>query len=366
MKKTIVIFSNPFGYGPTGNAIPILYSLLEKIKDVDIVFAGSNLCMEIVSDIPVKKICLDERNESEIENYLKTLENPYVIASQNKFCIKVAKKLSIPCSYIDILAWFWKEIPQDHFLADEIFWIKFPGIEKKIPKGKNNIHIVSSIITTIPLTAGKTNKLTIHIGGAKYPLLDNTPYSYLNLISKGLNALKTNFDRILFVAGTEAINYLKQKVTNEKILLASLPKDKFICELEQSTHMLTTAGVSSTLESFALNVPTSFLLPLNLSQIALIDMLKEQGLNPQCLEWGNYINISGKLRDMTEKEALAEIDKYAKTVNGDDDLSEKFVQNFIQIAESIPENSKQRELIKYMGETGANEIVDILIKKWNL
>jgi hypothetical protein len=366
MKKTIIIFSNPFGYGPTGNAIPILYSLLEKTKNIDIVFAGSGLCMEIVSNVSVKKVYLNERNESEIENYLKTIENPYVIASQNKFCIKIAKKLSIPCSYIDVLAWFWKEIPQDHFLADEIFWIKFPNIEEKIPKEKDNIHIVSSIITTIPPTTRKINKLTIHIGGAKYPLLNEIPFSYLNLISKGLNALKTNFNNILFVAGTEAINYLKQKVTNEKILLVSLPKDKFICELEQSTHMLTTAGVSSTLESFALNVPTSFLLPLNLSQVALIDMLKEQGLNPQCLEWDNYTKVNNKLRDMTEKEALVEIDRYAKTLDYDDNLSKKFMQDFIQIAESIPENSKQKELIEYMGKSGANEIVDILAKKWAL
>ena len=48
------------------------------------------------------------------------------------------------------------------------------------------------------------------------------------------------------------------------------------------------------------------------------------------------------------------------------DELKKFVQDFIQIAESIPENSKQRELIKYMGETGANEVVDVLIKKWDL
>ncbi len=366
MKKTIVIFSNPFGYGPTGNAIPVLYSLLKKVKDTDIIFAGSDLCMEIISDVPVKKIFVDERNEEQIEKFLETIENPYVIASQNKFSIKVAKKLSIPCAYIDILAWFWKKIPDDHFLADEIFWIKFPGIEKRILKNKNNIHIVSSIITVTPSTTKKNRKLTIHIGGAKYPLFDGIPYSYLNLIAKGLNALKTNFDEILFVAGTEAIDYLKQKVTNNKIVLTSLPKNEFIHELEESAHMLTTAGVSSTLESFALDVPTSFLLPLNLSHIALIDMLKDQGLNPQCLEWANYVEVSNKLRDMDEKEGLIEIDTYARIVDSNEDLGKKYIDDFIQMAESIPNNLKQKELIKYMGESGADEIVDILIKKWNL
>lgn len=48
------------------------------------------------------------------------------------------------------------------------------------------------------------------------------------------------------------------------------------------------------------------------------------------------------------------------------DLSNKFIQDFIKMANSIPENSKQKELIKYMGESGSDEIVDILITKWGL
>ena len=67
-----------------------------------------------------------------------------------------------------------------------------------------------------------------------------------------------------------------------------------------------------------------------------------------------------------EKEALFEIDKYAKNVDRDNDLSSKFIQDFVKMVNSIPENSKQKELIKYMGKSGAYEIVDVLITKWNL
>ena len=38
MKKNIIVFSNPFGYGPTGTAIPVLTSLLGKVKDSEILF----------------------------------------------------------------------------------------------------------------------------------------------------------------------------------------------------------------------------------------------------------------------------------------------------------------------------------------
>ena len=213
MKKTIVIFSNPFGYGPTGNAIPVIKSLLDRSNGFEVVFAGSGLCMEVASGMSIRCVRLNERDETEIEGFLKTIRCPYVIGSQNRFCVRVAKRAGIPCAFIDTLAWFWKEIPADHLLADEIFWIKFPQIQRKIPSGKKNIHIVSSIVTTIPSSGIKKYKqLIIHIGGAKYPLMEKLPYNYLNLISEGLNGLATSsfFDRVLCAGGFEAIAYLKK------------------------------------------------------------------------------------------------------------------------------------------------------------
>ena len=366
MKKTIVVFSNPFGYGPTGNAIPILESLFKKTKDIDIIFAGSGLCMEIASGLPVKRVLLDERDEEQIEVFLKSLDNPFVIGSQNRFCIKVAKRLGIPCSFVDILAWFWKEIPQDHLLADEIFWINFPSIENKIPKNQNNIHVVSGIINTLEHSTKEAGRLMIHIGGAKYPYSNDVPSAYLNLMAKGLNEAGEGLDSIIFASGMDAISYLKQSVFNKKALLISLPKDKFIQELGRSEHVMTTAGVSSTLESFSLDIPTSFLLPLNLSQVALADILSERGCFDSCLKWEDYVDVDKDLRDMTEKDAISEINRYAEIIDKDEKLSRKFVKDFVGMTKTIPDRSEQTKLIKSIGESGADEIVEILTQKWSL
>lgn len=366
MKKNIIVFSNPFGYGPTGVAISVLNILLSKIKHAEIIFAGSDLCMEIIPDFNVKKVHLNERNEEEIEKYLKTVENPYVIGSQNRFCIKVAKRLNIPCAFIDILAWFWKEIPNDHLLADEIFWIKFPFVESKIHAGMRNIHIVQSIISTLSKVHTKLNNLLIHLGGAKYPYDNSIPYSYLNLLSKGLNALGGHFDNVTLVTGNEASNYLKNIVTNEDINFPSLRHDEYMSLLRQSNHLLTVAGVSSTLESFSIGVPVSFLLPLNQSHMALTELLIGQDLNPQYLNWNNYVSVDKNLENMTEKNVISEIEKYASKVDKDPVLSKKFVEDFLSICNSIPDNKKQIDLIKYMGESGAEDIIDILSKKWSL
>lgn len=47
MKKTIVIFSNPFGYGPTGKAIAIAEAFI-KSGYKDILFAGNSFVQEII------------------------------------------------------------------------------------------------------------------------------------------------------------------------------------------------------------------------------------------------------------------------------------------------------------------------------
>jgi hypothetical protein len=365
MKKNIIVFSNPFGYGPTGTAIPVLTSLLGKVKDSEILFAGSGLCMEIMSGINVKKVYLNERDEEEIIKYLRTVENPFVIGSQNRFCIKAARKLNIPCSFIDILAWFWKEIPPDHLLADEIFWIKFPGVEKKIPQDKKNIYLVSSIIRTPVKKTPNRKYLAVHVGGAKYPPLNEVPRFYLNLIAKGLNEIDISgaYEGITFSGGSEAVDYLKQKINNAKVIFV---REDYIQKLSQSSHLLTNAGVSSTLESFSLNVPTSFLPPLNLSQAALLDVLLKNDCAPNYMIWNKYVDERRDLRDMIEKDAIAEINNYAKIVDEDRNLSAKFVKDFVNLATFIPDNSKQVKLIEYLGYSGADEVVEILCKKWNL
>jgi hypothetical protein len=369
MKKTIVVFSNPFGYGPTGNAIPVIKSLLEKIKkteDIEIVFAGSGLCMEIVSDVPVKKVLVNERDVEKVKEYLKTVENPLVISSQNYFCARAAKELGITCAFIDILAWCWKVIPPENFVANEIFWIRFPDIEKRIPEEyKNNIHIVSSIIRRLPAVAVKEKQLMIHIGGAKYPLAEKMPYAYFDLMAKGLNALKAdkNFDRVIFTGGSEAVDYIQPKVNNDLVVMI---KENFIQELNKSAHVLTVAGVTSTFESFSFNVPTSFLLPLNLSHMALEDILRNHDCAPNRMEWENYVTVHKDLRNMTEREAIAFIDSYAKIIVEDETLTKKYIEDFVRLATTIPDNANQQKLIQYIGDTGGDEIVDILADRWEL
>ena len=70
MKRTIVIFSNPFGYGPTGKAVAIAKELLARDYLLDVIFAGGSFARGIVPH-EIRCTDIDERNEVEITELLK-------------------------------------------------------------------------------------------------------------------------------------------------------------------------------------------------------------------------------------------------------------------------------------------------------
>ena len=113
MKKSkhIVVASNPFGYGPTGNAIPILYELVDRFQEsssTTVHFIGSGLCIELLPDIEGVVIHqIDERSVEELESFLLTLDGSVLcVAVQNRFLSVASKNAGIECYFLDLLAWF--------------------------------------------------------------------------------------------------------------------------------------------------------------------------------------------------------------------------------------------------------------------
>jgi hypothetical protein len=367
MRKTIIVFSNPFGYGPTGNAIPVLETL-SKLKNVDLIFAGSGLCLEILPS-KYKSFILNERDETEIENFLNTFENPYVIGIQNRFSIKVCKRNNISCAFLDVLAWFWKKIPEDHLIADEIFWLNFGSMETK-EEYTEKINLISGIVEKSSFKNIKKDKenIIVHIGGANYPVIDGIPKNYLKLVSLSLNELsdKNLYKNIYFVTGKESANYVRSLGINNDVKVDSFSRENYLNILNHSNHLLTTAGVSSTLEGFYYNIPVSFLLPINLSHLALTNLLEERNLQIHKLDWNNYVKINEKLEQLTEKEGIKVIEACSEIVLSDTNLLNKYLRDFINLAENIPVLESQKIFINKIGYTGSKEMVEILTEKWNL
>lgn len=365
LDKTIIFFSNPFGYGPTGKVIALLDEFSNSWKG-DIVCVANGLTGEM-HDLKNKRrinfIKIDERNEEEIVKFLRKFRNPYVVSSLNRFAIKSANMLNIPSAIIDSLAWFWRKTPEEYLLADFYYCQKMPGIS--IKKISRNQKFVPAILGKLPKPIiRKKNFTLIHIGGISNPLTKEMPEYYLRVLAYCIN----NYDpkkKIIVAGGKKAISLFKKHIRRKNIILESFSRKEFINQIRSAKHFVTTSGLTATLEAFFLKTPTSFLLPTNLSQWSLAKNLSSKKCAPKRLLWEKYIKNTCLSEDLTEKETINILLNYGEAIYKEKKLLKSISNDFRDLLTNIPEISYQNDFISKMGSDGSKIISKELVKKWS-
>ncbi|MBI4185661.1 hypothetical protein HY524_01255 [Candidatus Berkelbacteria bacterium] len=358
MKPTIVVVANPFGYGPAGKAIAVAEEFHRR-GNTHVLIVGSSFIKEIIPSV-LEFREIDERNEKEIVNFLTTVENPVIFSSQNRFAIRAAKQINIPNAFLDGLSWFWHKIPHDHLLADEIFWMNYPDMLEKAQIVSRAITLVPAVVS-VPQPLNNRKGTLIHLGGCRNPLVELFPKQYLDLL---LRALKESTIDVTITGGADVIDFIRRSGFRGRA--ESLQHTDFVNALNKSKHFLTTAGQTATLEAFALGVPTSFLPPMNLSQLALTDLLSPSGAASQQLQWSNYDSDYGSIRTLTEKEALPAFASYAEALATDPEKLTHYTNDLSRILQTLPDRERQQSFIRQMGVDGQRIIVDHLIDVWDL
>lgn len=362
--KNILIFSNPYGYGPCGKALSIAREISNHNKKDRVYVCGSSYFKSIVGN-SCKFISLDERNEKDILKKInKVSGKKYIISSQNRFAIKVAKENNIPCAFLDGLSWFWKKIPDDHYLADIIFWLNYPGIKNKIPSEfKEKIYIVPGITANL----NNDNKLVkregviFYIGGCKNPLTD-LPKNYLNLIDKLFELFFNSYDvKIKIASDPFSVDYYKKNKLVISKYIKVFKHNAFIDQLAISSKLITNGGQTATMESFELKTPMEFFLPINLSQLALINKITKKNV----VFWKKYVIISKNIDDFTESETVVYFDEKAKLIINNKTLFNKLFKDFslmILRTKQVPES----DFLAKINTGGDKKIYQILSNKWGI
>lgn len=363
--RTAVFFSNPFGFGPTGTAIALIKEFKQSWPG-QVIFACSEFCRTLVNDKEIETISINERDEVEIEELLHSIPNPYVISSLNRFAVKIAQRNKIPCALIDVLMWFWNKVHEDFLLADYYYVQNIPGSEKNIPSTlQKKIVLVPAIIGDLP-PRKQGKHILLHIGGCQSPLYQGLQINYLNLLSSLLSGVvksDKDFPAIYVAGGTNAIDYLKSKKSN--VHLVSLDREAFLELLASSYYFITTPGLTATLEAFAIGVPTSFYLPGNLSQWALLKMLQQSKATENYLQWEDYCKLPDGFKNFTEGEAISKLEGYARDVLSNSQLMRVLQSQFLKILTTIPQKNIQQDYIEQIGVDGAKHVVADLKQKWS-
>jgi len=356
----VICFAKLFWYGPAGKALALV-DALKRNGFEDVSMAGSAHIQEIVPH-DVKFLNVDERSAEDIERLLIETEATHVIGSQNRFAIRAAKSQGIKSAFLDGLAWFWKDVPDEHLIADEIFWINFPQLKNRIPANKK-VTMVPAVVEHRSLKVQK-KKVIVHIGGCENPLTSTIPEAYLSLLAVVLNTYSGDC-QILVAGGVRAVEYLEILISNPRVACQSLKHDDFLTEVSGAKILFTTAGMTATLEAFSTGVPVAFLPPTNLSQYALVNLLALHGAAPVAIRWSNYTPVREDISMLTEKDAISTFDEIAFTVANNEESQARILGDMLKSLDERVVTRGQSKFIASVGTDGADAVARHLYKAWH-
>lgn len=366
MMKNIVIFSNPFGNGPAGKSVSIArYIVAHSNPETITVYICGSIQLISSTQKNLHFIKIDDRSETEISKVLDVIGGfVYVISSQNRFAIRVAKSKGVPCAFLDGLAWFWSNVPEEHFQADIIFWLNYPGISDKIPANfHEKIKIIHGITEEVEgSTERSLDEVLLYIGGCKNPLTP-LPTHYLDLCASMIeNAVSQKERKIhLQVATDSASKEYLSKFPEISSFVDVYEHEQFLFMLSRARIFITNGGQTATIEASTLKTPTTFTLPINLSQYALVSYLKIH--EDSCLQWKDYLEIPDTILDYTEKDAIAFFDGQAETLLLNPSSLNKVCNDFQQMI-FRERKGGTNILLEQIGSSGTEEMFDFLRQKW--
>ncbi len=363
--KTILIFSNPFGYGPAGKAAMLATYIARNTRDCSVHFVGPS---SFVSDRAITvHDAIDERSVDSIASMLESISGEkFVLSSQNRFAIQAAMRSNTPTAFIDGLAWFWGNIPEDHFQAPLIFWPRYPNISDKIPEQyKSKINMFGAILEN-EKSFFKRDGILLYIGGCKNPMLP-IPLHYLDLIATLIEKNQHFISgRAKIATDLESKMYILRKHPTLISCVDTYKHRDFLARLSSADHFITNGGQTATIEAFGIGTPVSFFLPMNLSQMALSGILQTFGALPSRMAWGDYADISKNIQSMNEKQGMLLLDNLAKKILSDRACFEKVKADFDNLISRIPDTKKQTEFLAAMGTSGCEDIFRSLQTNWGI
>lgn len=361
MKKDVIFFSNPFGFGPTCEVAILMNVGKSMWKNTCIHYVASSECTEILSSPGIDIISANQRDPEKIREILSSFDNPYVVSSLNRFAVRIAHEQRYPNCFVDNLTWMWNEIPKEYLLTDIYFALNFPGIDLKI-KNQQNVVKIPYIIDSFIAKDYVDNECLVNIGGGMNPLTKKIPTAFLEIVAKAICDL--NNKDVVLCGGQESMHYVQKYLPNNKCL--TLKKDIFLASLLRTKHFITTPGLNATLEAFYYGIPVSFLMPTNLSHWNILNVLNKQGVVTQKTTWEDILGKPLDLKNTPEKIAIPFLEDIANGILQDKKLLDKAVQMVYNLFQEPKSSEKQKQFITTLGTNGAEVVSKTLMEQWGL
>jgi hypothetical protein len=218
-----------------------------------------------------------------------------LLSLQDRAYAGLALELSKPLYVADSLFWMRDRIPAP-FLSARRYWVQeFTGARQPNRRAGSKPTVVGPIVRSMsPAPESlRTRRLLVNLGGCESPhdsMLEDT--SYFDFVMAGLlrsDLVARQHHDVILMAGSRCIRSLRARYPRCGIEFVSVAHEDATSLLQTARIVLTSPGLTASLECFQFAVPTFFLPPQNFSQWWILKTLRANGLAPGSFHWEDVL-----------------------------------------------------------------------------
>ncbi|EDY19994.1 hypothetical protein CfE428DRAFT_2583 [Chthoniobacter flavus Ellin428] len=364
---TLICCAFPFGYGPAVKLLLIARRL--RAAGMRTVFLGHGIAYEMAAADPGAFDEVVEARASDPQIVQRIAAADGLFSMMDRDFASLALAAGKPVYVADSLSWMRREIPEP-FTRARRYWV-----QNFLPTAPiAGATPVGPIVEPLPpAPRERTGGLVINLGGCEMPeghTAEDRAYS--EFVVRGVlgGRIGQSFGgRITLLAGRHAAQHLRNTFPKQAIEIVSAFHDSALRTLGNAGGILTSPGLTTTLECFQFGIPAFFLPPQNYSQWRILESLRAANLATGSFAW---YEAMGSMPDFT---TVSEQDRTTLVRNIIAQISTNPVANELFPAalqwwwsSSNPDElaARQHRFFESLGANGVEAITRSLIRAFHL
>ena len=300
LKNACAFVATSFGFGPVSKAVSIAVEMKAQAPHLETHYFGAGISYDYAqkSEAFHSLTSVDvERRESLVALLPQLASYGAVFSVLNLEILHLWSRDLPPLYFVDSLAWMWRSLPagienvaayfvQDYLLSPERIeaWAAACPLMLVAP-------IESVTNTRLEAPPEKRNRLLVNFSGCSNPFAPPEFYERYALVLASfiLDEAGQRFDEITFCCNENLAAYLRKNLDSAPSLqVEHYAHEEFLRLLVSSEKVLSSPGITFTLEALALKVPVGFLLPQNDSQALMSERYRLLLGEESCMAFSRF------------------------------------------------------------------------------
>jgi hypothetical protein len=330
-------------------------------------FVGSGIALELVRRSPEDFEEVVEASAAAASVRSLVAASSGIVSIMDRNAARLAREGAKALYVVDSLLWMRDRIPE-MFLTARRYWAqRFFGR----PFGSQDLPVVPVGPIVPALQPGpplRRAELVVHLGGCESPAAASEDHHrYARFVTRALVSSGVPREAsALVLAGATCAARLGAEFAGWGVAFASLSHPEALNTLSNAAVVLTSPGVTATLECFQAGVATSFLPPQNYSQWLALEALRSAGLAEGAFHWAD---VSGPLpfASMPEERRTPLVLETIARLSVEDSVSDELARS-LRAATRLPRvelQERQHAAFATLGGNGSMEIAaELAAESW--